>query len=363
MDDQVRVNAEEKKQILRDHDFSPPKLLGVHISGSRQFQFAVLSTGCVACAVMFSAFQESVYRVPGFHFSGWMTFLTYCVFVCCGSLERFLAGDTSRKVPLKDYAIVAFTGMCGVYLTNWALQYLNYTVRVVFKSSKVIPVMLFGTLIQGRVYSMQEYAAGAALVMGISVFTMGGASGTPNFSPVGIALISAALVCDAITSNLEERWFFRRTGASQAEVMTFMSTFGSLYTFIALFVTGEAWEAVPHSVAHPQVVLLITVFSLTAYMSVTFVLLLIKHFNATTAEIVKSMRKVLQVLVSFVVFPKPFDWKYVFGGAATAAALWWFERVKRSQALAAEAPSPSRAHMDLSPGRPGSPASIESGRQ
>uniref|UniRef100_A0A061QR20 Drug metabolite transporter superfamily n=1 Tax=Tetraselmis sp. GSL018 TaxID=582737 RepID=A0A061QR20_9CHLO len=317
MDDQVRVNAEEKKQILRDHDFSPPKLLGVHISGSRQFQFAVLSTGCVACAVMFSAFQESVYRVPGFHFSGWMTFLTYCVFVCCGSLERFLAGDTSRKVPLKDYAIVAFTGMCGVYLTNWALQYLNYTVRVVFKSSKVIPVMLFGTLIQGRRARHGHFRVHDG--RGERHAQLQPGRHRPH-------QCGPRLRRDYLQPRGAR--FFRRTGASQAEVMTFMSTFGSLYTFIALFVTGEAWEAVPHSVAHPQVVLLITVFSLTAYMSVTFVLLLIKHFNATTAEIVKSMRKVLQVLVSFVVFPKPFDWKYVFG-----------------------------------PGRPGSPASIESGRQ
>lgn len=56
--------------------------------------------------------------------------------------------------------MVALVGGGGVYLTNWALQYLNYTVRVVFKSCKVIPVMLFGTVLQGRVYSGQEYAAG-----------------------------------------------------------------------------------------------------------------------------------------------------------------------------------------------------------
>lgn len=72
-----------------------------------------------------------------------------------------------------------------------------------------------------------------------------------------------------------------------------------------------------------------------AYMSVTFVLLLIKHFNATNAEVVKSMRKVLQVMVSFIVFPKPFDWKYIAGGAATVAALWWLGQGRKSQKQAA----------------------------
>lgn len=38
----------------------------------------------------------------------------------------------------------------GMYLTNAALMYLNYTTRIVAKSSKVIPTMLLGTLMQGR---------------------------------------------------------------------------------------------------------------------------------------------------------------------------------------------------------------------
>jgi len=66
------------------------------------------------------------------------------------------------------------------------------------------------------------------------------------------------------------------------------------------------------------------------YLSFSTVLLLIKHFNAQTTEVVKSMRKVLQVLVSFVMFPKPFDWKYLAGGAVTVAALWWLQRIKRA---------------------------------
>eukprot|EP00951_Prasinocladus_malaysianus_P010560 scaffold77575_cov34-Prasinocladus_malaysianus.AAC.1 len=77
-------------------------------------------------------------------------------------------------------------------------------------------------------------------------------------------------------------------------------------------------------------ILRLNAFSVMGYMSVTFVLLLIKHFTATNAEIVKSMRKVLQVSVSFIVYPKPFDWKYVAGGVATGAALYWFSHIKRS---------------------------------
>ena len=47
------------------------------------------------------------------------------------------------------------------------------------------------------------------LVAGIALFSAGDAQGLPNFSWAGIALISLALVCDAMTANLEEKQFFR----------------------------------------------------------------------------------------------------------------------------------------------------------
>ena len=40
--------------------------------------------------------------------------------------------------------------MGGMYLTNWSLRYLNYVTRIVFKSSKVVPTMMIGTLVQVR---------------------------------------------------------------------------------------------------------------------------------------------------------------------------------------------------------------------
>ena len=50
--------------------------------------------------------------------------------------------------------------MSGAYFTNWALNYVNYTTRIVFKSSRVLPVMAFRTLVVGQRYSLSQYSAG-----------------------------------------------------------------------------------------------------------------------------------------------------------------------------------------------------------
>ncbi len=53
-----------------------------------------------------------------------------------------------------------------------SLSYLTYPTRVMFKSSKVIPVMLASVVIAGRRYSVGEYMAALLLVVGITMFTL-----------------------------------------------------------------------------------------------------------------------------------------------------------------------------------------------
>ena len=63
-------------------------------------------------------------------------------------------------------------------------------------------------------------------------------------------------------------------------------------------------------------------------------LLLIKFYGATNTEIVKSLRKVLSIVLSFAIYPKPLNGKYLAGLAATCASLIISYRLKRRKARA-----------------------------
>jgi adenosine 3'-phospho 5'-phosphosulfate transporter B3 len=200
----------------------------------------------------------------------------------CGWIETLITRNNQRHGALKDYATVSLLAMGGAYLTNWALNYLNYTTRIVFKSCRVLPVMAFRTIVVGQRYGPQQYCAGLLLVCGIALFTMGDAEGMPNFSGIGIGLISVALVrervsplpdsqrlraplestpvlstslqvCDALTANLEEKQFFRiKQPCSHAEVMLYLSTFAAAESFFVLVASGggtseDAINAMHHS--------------------------------------------------------------------------------------------------------------------
>ena len=153
-------------------------ICGLSIPLQGRSLFVVLCTGAIGSAVGFAALQEGVFQVKGFEYSGWMTLLTAATMAVCGMLELALTGDGKRRVgTLTEYLQLSVLTLAGMYFTNWSLKYLNYPTRVLFKSSKLLPTMVVGTLMQGRWYSLLEYVAAAGLVLGIVLFTLGGARG------------------------------------------------------------------------------------------------------------------------------------------------------------------------------------------
>ena len=232
----------------------------------------------------------------------------------CAFVERMGTGDTKRRAPMRDYVQLSVWTMTGMYFTNWSLTYLNYPTRILAKSSKVIPVMIVGMIVQGRYYTRLEYFCAFVLAAGITLFTMGDAYDSPRFDIRGLVLISIGFFSDAMTANFEEARLFKTHHCSQAEVMFFSSAFSAVWTLATMFGSNELFDALEHARENNEVISWTILSSCLGYSSVVFVLLLIKRFGATNAEIVKSCRKVLSIIISFVAFGKTVGRLHVLGG-------------------------------------------------
>lgn len=75
--------------------------------------------------------------------------------------------------------------------------------------AQVLPVMIMGAFIPGlrRKYPFHEYVSAVLLVMGLILFTLADAQTSPNFSLIGVLMISGALVFDSFLGNLQEAIF------------------------------------------------------------------------------------------------------------------------------------------------------------
>lgn len=74
---------------------------------------------------------------------------------------------------------------------------------------QVLPVMVMGAFIPGlrRKYPAHEYVSALLLVVGLILFTLADAQTSPNFSMIGVIMISGALIMDSFLGNLQEAIF------------------------------------------------------------------------------------------------------------------------------------------------------------
>ena len=87
-------------------------------------------------------------------------------------------------------------------------------------------MMIMGAFIPGlrRKYPLHEYISAILLVVGLILFTLADAQSSPNFSIIGVIMVSGALVMDAFLGNLQEAIFTMNPETTQVRCMCFTSS-------------------------------------------------------------------------------------------------------------------------------------------
>jgi len=83
------------------------------------------------------------------------------------------------------------------------MRWLNYPAKLLFKSSRVIPTLLVGTLYMKKRYPMKDYVVVVLLSVGLVTFMEADVKVSPSFHPMGIITICAALAVDAAVINMQ----------------------------------------------------------------------------------------------------------------------------------------------------------------
>ena len=197
-------------------------------------------------------------------------------------------------------------------LTNVSLLYLNYPTQVVFKSLKLLTVMIGSVIWVGRSYAPMEYVATFLTVCSAALFGLGDVAVSPKFEWIGIIIVLLSLVGDSMHSNSQET-LLQDHKASIRETMVYSNFFSALCCLAVTIVTGELFTALAFCRDNPVVWVLIPAQSLLQYLGVLCFVTSIKSFGVVLATTVTTVRKILTVLLSFFIYPKPFNDKYKLG--------------------------------------------------
>lgn len=283
---------------------------------SSQLLFCV--AGLFAAFVVQNFLQEYVFQIEGFEFGAFMAFFEFVICAGLAGLERTAAGVSpwTRTRTLAEYAMLSLVLPLSSATGTSALSHVNMPVKVVFKSSKLLPTMIAGVGINGTRYSAWDVVSAAALCAGVIGFTLADARVSPNFDTHGLVLLTAAVLLDAMIPNCQQRLMAEPNPAPKLEIMFFTNLFGTLIIGISLLATGEGASGVTFCASNPAAGLALVLYGITTYAGISFYVTTVKTFGAVTAITATTLRKILTLMLSFVYFQHQWSALHVVAGAA-----------------------------------------------
>nr|XP_053635263.1 adenosine 3'-phospho 5'-phosphosulfate transporter 2-like [Cherax quadricarinatus]XP_053635264.1 adenosine 3'-phospho 5'-phosphosulfate transporter 2-like [Cherax quadricarinatus] len=287
-------------------------------------QFIFLSTAVFIFYIAYGYMLELIFTLEGMQPHGWyLTLVQFAFYTIFALLQIILSGSAlTRKIPLKTYVIIAILTVGTMGFSNSSVGYLNYPTQVIFKSCKLIPVMIGSILILGKRYSILEVVACLCMSSGLIWFTLADSTLQPDFSFTGVMLVSLALICDAIIGNVQEG-AIRKYSESTAHVVLYSYSIGFFLILIGLLLIDQLVPAVSFASQFPwEVYGRAVVLSAAGFCGVQVVLTLVTLHGALVAVTVTTFRKALTICLSFLLFRKPFTVQYVWGGLLVVAGIY-----------------------------------------
>jgi len=313
---------------------------------SPSMEFAFLVVGVFVFFGIHNFLQEAIMHLPNFKFGSILGYTEVLgVFTCC-HIERRLKNELERKASLKSYLALTMCLMGSSLMSNIALNYINFPVKVVFRSCKLVPTMLISRIIHGKTFSVGEYMSGICVCLGLILFGWADFDASPNFHLGGILLVTASVLCDALLPNLQQA-VFEGTGASRLEVTYWTNALCLGAMSATLGASGDLAGAAGYLAGSPRACLCVAAYTAVAYAAIGCHMNVVQRFGGVTATFVGNSRKAMTIVLSFFFFPKPFTLAYGCGAALVFGGVILNVLVKDRQKKAAAA-----TKQQLSPSPP-----------
>ncbi|KAL6126073.1 hypothetical protein ACLB2K_074124 [Fragaria x ananassa] len=289
-------------------------LFGISLSDRPKWQqFLLCSSGFFFGYLVNGVCEEYVYNRLQFSYGWYFTFVQGFVYL----FLIYLQGFTPKQMvnPWKTYVKLSAVLMGSHGLTKGSLAFLNYPAQLMFKSTKVLPVMVMGAFIPGlrRKYPPHEYVSAILLVVGLILFTLADAQTSPNFSVIGVVMVSGALIMDSFLGNLQEAIFTMNPETTQMEMLFCSTVVGLPFLVPPMILTGELFKAWSSCSQHPYVYGVLVFEAMATFIGQVSVLSLIALFGAATTAMITTARKAVTLLLSYLIFTKPLTEEHATG--------------------------------------------------
>jgi adenosine 3'-phospho 5'-phosphosulfate transporter B3 len=212
-------------------------------------------------------------------------------------------------------------------LGNTSLNYSPYPLKVAFKSCKLVPTMILSACcVTGKTqyhhYTVRQYMA--ALIMGLGLAILSAADVTTKTDHahhtfvvpaagsslvglyIGPILLGISVIFDSIIPNLQEQ-LLQGNKRVQPSLMILVSN--AIMCIVLLGYTcysGELVIAYMYCTLHPSASIVLLAQGVCAYLGLRCYLIIIRDYGGVVGVLLANARKVVTIILSFLLFAKPF---------------------------------------------------------
>mmetsp|Transcript_10305 Transcript_10305/g.21190 ORF Transcript_10305/g.21190 Transcript_10305/m.21190 type:complete len:354 (+) Transcript_10305:170-1231(+) len=211
------------------------------------------------------------------------------------------------SAPLLSFAPCALSNTFSSWSQYNALKFVTFPVQTIFKSSKIIPVMLMGKFLKGTVYGSRDYFEAVLITLGVFLFSYYSKSdkvGQANSEAIGIIFLTCYICCDAFTSNWQSKIYQRygKVNVDSFQMMFGVNSFAIFFTSLGLVTSGELPVIIEFFSYNPVAFWYNIVTSITSATGQLFIFRTIKEFGPVSFSLIMTCRQIFSIVLSSIYF-------------------------------------------------------------
>ncbi|XP_056175881.1 UDP-galactose/UDP-glucose transporter 5 isoform X2 [Syzygium oleosum] len=281
--------------------------------------------------------QEKIMRVPygagaNQEYFKYSLFLVFCNRIATSAVSAGVLLASKKALdpvaPIYKYGLISISNILTTTCQYEALKYVSFPVQTLAKCAKMIPVMVWGTVIMQKRYKGPDYLIAFLVTLGCSIFILYPAG--PDISPYsrgrentvwGVSLMVGYLGFDGFTSTFQDKLF--KGYNMEIHNQIFYTTICScILSLTGIILQGHLLPAVDFVYRHNDCFFDIALLSTVATTSQFFISYTIRTFGALTFATIMTTRQLVSILLSCVWFAHPLSWEQWIGAVIVFGSLY-----------------------------------------
>lgn len=238
----------------------------------------------------------------------------------------------NNVAPLWAFTPCALSNTMSSWSQYKSLKYVSFPVQTVFKSSKVIPVMVMGKLLKGTGYPLTQYVEAFFITLGVAIFALTSKEGSGEDSTqlVGLLCLCTYIVFDSFTSQWQDKLYtkYGRPNVDPYQMMLGVNTSAICITTVGLIVSGDIPIVLEFFRANPTVFNYNIVTAITSASGQLCIYYTIKEFGPIAFTIIMTTRQMISITLSAIIFGHHISAVSFCGAAIVFAVLFYQIRRK-----------------------------------